>query len=113
LWNETSNKLTGATLLSELEIVDASNAWSSVVGIYFLVKGTKVVYVGQSLNVHRRISDHRDKDFDRYAVIQCPSAMLDKLESLYIHTLRPILNGEYAPGMKLAPLRINKLLESV
>ena len=38
-------------------------------GIYFLIKGRNVVYVGQSENCEHRINSHaNDKDFDRYFI---------------------------------------------
>ncbi len=72
-----------------------------------LVKGDRVVYVGQSINVFARISGHHIKDFESFAFIPCNQTILDRLESLYIHILRPPLNGKIDGGERmLAPLNL-------
>lgn len=91
------------------EIVASSAPWSNVCGIYFLIRGKEVVYVGQSIEVHSRICKHK-KEFDSYAYIECDRKMLDRLESLYIHVLRPALNGIYSNGRAASPLRLDQLL---
>lgn len=102
--------LTGKTLLREKEIVDAAVPYVKATGIYFLIHLKKVVYVGQSLNVFSRMNDHaKSKSFDSFAYIPCSSLLLDKLESLYIHVLRPPLNGEIG-GRKIAPLSLDEVL---
>jgi hypothetical protein len=53
------------------------------VGIYFLLRGGHVVYIGQSKNLLFRIGAHiaeAGKDFDAYAVLPCEPSELDKLE---------------------------------
>lgn len=109
LVNKTALTLTGKTLLREAEIVNAANTWELATGVYFLVDSGKVVYVGQSVNVYARIAQHHDKVFDSFAFIPCEKDMLNALESLYIHVLRPPLNGNMYGG-KQAPLALNKLL---
>ena len=109
---------TGKVLLREDELVEASEEYSPLVGVYFLIKGHRVVYVGQSVNVHSRISAHKDdrKDFDRWAMVACKRDELDVVESLYIHMLRPPLNGVDARGDEttmVAPLSLKKLLAKV
>lgn len=104
--------LTGRTLLQEHEIVSAKNPWKSGSGIYFLIKDNRVVYVGQSVSVHSRIGGHKDKDFDHYAYILCGKEILDALESLYIHVLRPPLNGLDNSGKPVAPMRLSDILAS-
>jgi hypothetical protein len=108
LSDKTALTLTSKVLLSEAEIVGAANSWELATGVYFLVGGDKVVYVGQSVNVYARIAYHTDKVFDSFAFIPCGKEMLDSLESLYIHVLRPPLNGDMRGG-KQAPLSLNKL----
>jgi len=109
LVNKTALTLTGKTLLREGEIVSAANTWELATGVYFLIDGNKVVYVGQSVNVYARIASHHDKGFDSFAFIPCDKATLDNLESLYIHVLRPPLNADMH-GRKQAPLSLNKLM---
>mgnify|MGYP003652345809 CR=1 FL=1 len=89
-----SNTLTGKHMVSEQAIVSESTSFEDQCGVYFLVKGSRVVYVGQSVHISARLSDHtKNKDFDSYAFIQCPPAKLDVLESLYIHALAPEYQG--------------------
>jgi len=109
LSDKTALTLTSKVLLSEAEIVSAANSYELSTGVYFLVDGDRVVYVGQSVNVYARISQHHDKVFDSFAFIPCERDMLNSLESLYIHVLRPPLNGNQHGG-KQAPLSFNKLM---
>ena len=110
LSDKTALTLTSKVLLSEAEIVSAANPYELATGVYFLVNGNKVVYVGQSVNVYTRISEHHDKLFDSFAFIPCKREVLNTLESLYIHVLRPPLNGNQHGG-KQAPLSLNKLIK--
>lgn len=105
-----SGKVTGAFLLSEEEIVSSSATYASHTGVYFLISGQKVVYVGQSFNVFGRIPNHVGIAFDSYAFVSCDRDQLDVLESLYIHLLRPVNNGSRADGSKYAPLTLCELL---
>jgi hypothetical protein len=69
--------------------VPVDGAWA---GVYFLVLGDVVVYVGKSTNVGARLREHkRDnvKTFDRVAHIQCDASELDHLEKVYITKLKP------------------------
>jgi hypothetical protein len=110
--NKTAMTLTSQALWSEADIVKAANTWALATGIYFLIDNGKVVYVGQSVNVYARISYHYDKVFESFAFIPCEKRMLDKLESLYIHVLRPPLNGDHVGGAKHAPMAFDKLLKA-
>jgi hypothetical protein len=109
LVNKTALTLTGKTLLREEEIVNAANTWELATGVYFLIDGDRVVYVGQSVNVYARIASHHDKVFERFAFIPCKRDVLDSLESLYIHIFRPPLNAD-THGRKQAPMSLDKLL---
>jgi hypothetical protein len=106
--------LTNKALLPEEDIVRASLPWEKSSGVYFLIADREIVYVGQSVNVYSRIDEHaKGKDFDRYAYVPCPIEMLDKLESLYIHCLRPRLNGSLNGSngkVKNAPISLELLL---
>lgn len=108
--NNVSSALTGKVLLSERELVAGASAWDPICGVYFLVKDMRVVYVGQSVDIFARVSEHRAKImFDSISFIRCAKSGLDVLESLYIHTLKPPRNGRSAYG-KAAPLSLEKLL---
>ena len=99
-------------LYREEEIVNSKRTYGGSSGVYFLIKGSKVIYVGQSVNVFARISSHvQYKDFDSYAYVSCSRDKLDILESLYIHTLSPPLQGKnYNGGGFSAPINLPSLL---
>ena len=95
---------------SEEQIVKHATPWTGQAGVYFLVKLDKVMYVGQSVNVAVRIAQHGDKDFDSVTIIRCDPKVLDLVESLYIHFLRPPLNGTTTFKSMIAPVSLDKLL---
>lgn len=109
LFNAVSARLTNKFLLTEEEIVAAALPWEQASGVYFLIRQGRVIYVGQAVNVYVRISQHGHKRFDSYAYLPCPVDMMDKLESLYIHLLRPELNGDQVDGAKYAPIQLKDL----
>lgn len=75
------------------EIVGSAVPIPETSGIYFLIKGDTVVYVGQSKNVYSRIRRHLDtKVFDKINVIACEESELNRLESMYIRKFSPVLN---------------------
>lgn len=100
------------SLYTEREIVNSKRTYGGSSGVYFLIKGIKVIYVGQSVNVFARISSHvQYKDFDSYAYVSCSRDKLDILESLYIHTLSPPLQGKNSNGGGFsAPINLPSLL---
>lgn len=65
-------------------------------GIYFLIKGSEIVYIGKSeSNIFDRISVHnKNKDFDEYSyeLIDDKDINLDKIESDYIAKFTPKYN---------------------
>ena len=62
-------------------------------GVYFLFKGTRIVYVGQSRHIDSRIRQHfGNKDFDSIQAMAVPEELLDSVEVYWIQRLRPILN---------------------
>lgn len=83
-------------LLEWTDVLDQSVSTESYCGIYFLINGHTIVYVGQSKNVIRRIGQHNDKDFDRFAWVLCQPSDLDKLEVAYIAKFNPPLNVMHA-----------------
>lgn len=111
--NSVSAAVAGSALLREDEIAKAALPWAKASGVYFLLDGDEVVYVGQAVNVYSRIGQHTGKRFDRYAFVPCAVDALDRLESLYIHCLRPRLNGVQANGANCAPINLTALLGMV
>lgn len=84
------------------EILEAAVPFQRASGIYFLIKGLEVVYVGQSLDLLHRIARHRreGRDFDGYAHIACAPEKLDELEAQYIAAFAPRHNMSF--GRKAA-----------
>ena len=79
------------------EIVSASYPFATS-GIYFLIKAGQVVYVGQAIDLLRRINRHRQdggKDFDAFTYIPAPPEELNGLEATYIKALMPRLNMSF------------------
>jgi hypothetical protein len=111
--NAVSAVLTNKYLLDSNDIVKVALPWKRACGVYFLILDGVVVYVGQSANIYSRICQHTDKHFDKYAYVPCEVELLDKLESLYIHLLKPKLNGNNNPNEKAAPINLRKLLNMV
>lgn len=102
----------GKPLLTEDAIAARREMLPSVCGVYFLLMGSRVVYVGQSRQMITRISEHMrsNKVFDGWSYITCEQSQLDIIESLYIHFLKPPLNGGSANnGWVPAPLRLSDI----
>jgi len=106
LFNLQSLALTGKAMVSVKDILASAEPYENISGVYFLVCGGAVVYVGQSVAIHGRIRTHISdgKVFDRVAYIKCDPEKLDLLESLYIHHINPEGNGNSQHGWKHAPL---------
>lgn len=63
--------------------------------VYFLSLNGKVVYVGQSVNLGSRLSEHvRGKTFDSVFYLPVPRNALNDVEGHFIRALRPPLNGK-------------------
>lgn len=61
--------------------------------VYFLLRGRVVVYVGQSVQLLRRIISHQaDKEFDRVLFIVVPATQLSEIERKFIKLLKPEYN---------------------
>ena len=113
---EVCVKMTGKTLHTETEIVAVSEPYKIMCGVYFLVSNDRVVYVGQSVNIPARVAQHKTsgKTFDRVAFVECEKEWLNVLESLYIHVLRPSLNGDSnTKGLKASPLSMQDMLRYI
>lgn len=67
-----------------------------VSGVYFLLRDGEIVYVGESGDIMRRLSDHfkdAEKMFDSYHVLECNEAVRKSLEAQYIAKFLPPLNA--------------------
>ena len=73
-------------------------------GIYFLVSGDEIAYVGQSKYIKSRVSTHaieKAGKFDRVAFIEVDCALLDSVESRFIQIFNPRLNSNNLPKSTL------------
>ena len=78
--------------------------YEPVCGVYFLFMGDALLYIGQSIDVHARLSNHRKSSpfvFDSFHVEPCHKDKLNALESIYINTHLPPENTKI-PGRKEA-----------
>lgn len=80
-------------LLSKETLIQQAISNLAVCGVYFLIKGDEIVYIGQSVNIFARMSGHGNKDYDGITFVPCDKSELDILESLYILAYQPKLNG--------------------
>jgi len=99
-------------LINQNQIIEKSISYDSIkkIGIYFLIKDKQIIYIGQSINIHNRLSHHSSrKQFDAISIIECNPDNLDELESLYIHAIKPCLNGNGKKGEKNAPFNRREL----
>ncbi|MDC8446472.1 MAG: DUF4224 domain-containing protein [Nitrosomonas sp.] len=82
-------------LLTRKQILRRAKPVKPVCGIYFLLCGSEVVYVGQSINLIERIGNHLRNDqmlFDAFYYIEAKKEDLLILEKKYIKKLNPYLN---------------------
>lgn len=64
-------------------------------GVYFWVDGGRIVYVGQSTELHFRHGTHYSKHWrepEYIYVIDVPKKFMSHVETYYIHLLTPLIN---------------------
>ena len=87
LFNMRLNRIDSANMLSDLGIKSAGKS-----GVYHLVDGCEVVYVGQTSNLKCRIASHmRDKKFSSVNFFECKDN-LNNEEAADIVKYKPVLN---------------------
>jgi hypothetical protein len=68
-------------------------ASNRICGVYVLFYGNRVIYVGQSVDVQTRITNHKiEKPYTRCLVKELPEEQLDEVERALITVLQPPLN---------------------
>ncbi len=83
----------GSALPGTDDILAAQAPNQPISGIYFLIEGDEIVYVGQSIDVHSRLITHRQqKQFSHFSYIEVPPELLDIVERAYISRFKPRLN---------------------
>lgn len=81
--------------LHNLQFIDIPNQFPLISGVYFLVYEGVIVYVGKSTDVVARISTHVKEDiklFQNAFFINVPEKDLSRVESAFIHVLKPYYN---------------------
>jgi hypothetical protein len=88
-----------------------------ICGVYFLLHGEDVVYVGQSKDIVARVNMHIDeqiKTFDRVLYLPCAQGLLDYYEKRLIALLRPHYNiASPSNRMGVANLVVAELRKAV
>lgn len=59
-------------------------------GVYILLNGFEVIYIGSSVNIERRLTGHKNKDYDHYVIIECKRHKM--MEKKLIRLINPPLN---------------------
>lgn len=100
------------------DIITNSIVLEPIVGVYFLINGNELVYIGQSTDMAKRITAHKNEKritFNRYSFVECGIDELDIIESLYIHAYRPKKNGKVRnnPEAKYAPVSFLGIVENM
>jgi hypothetical protein len=63
--------------------------------VYFLIENDEIIYIGQSVDLLRRIETHsKDKEFDQVSIYQVHENYLDIAEMINIVTYNPRLNSQ-------------------
>jgi hypothetical protein len=60
-------------------------------GVYFLFDKGRLIYIGQSINVEKRLSVHH-VEYDAFRIIQCHTNDLLKYERRLINYFKPTMN---------------------
>ena len=64
-----------------------------VAGIYFLTLDEELVYIGQTINVYKRLADHRrDKEFDNAYFLPITKTFLNSIETYFLNKYKPEYN---------------------
>lgn len=81
------------TMATTADILNERIQAPIISGIYFLISGNEIIYVGQSRNILYRVGYHsRSIAFDAYSVLPCPPGNLTDLERKMIKKFNPRLN---------------------
>lgn len=69
-----------------------------MIGVYFLLLNNEIIYIGQTTNLKKRLTQWNSKrEFDDYRIFECPVKKLNGYEKYCIQLLRPILNKSLNP----------------
>jgi predicted GIY-YIG superfamily endonuclease len=81
--------------------------------VYFLFSRNKLIYIGMTCNVPKRLADHGVDKFDRFRSIDCG----DKKRAFYyeqrlIRYFKPIMNATSKEAKETASFKIRKELRN-
>ncbi len=80
---------------TDINSLERHSKSKTIVGVYFLYKAEKLVYIGQSGDVFNRVNIHRKtKDFDTYSYIEMGIDSAKLYERLLINKYTPELNKD-------------------
>lgn len=71
--------------------------------VYFLLRSGRVVYIGQTINLRKRLPKHYKKRYDAVRWILCPKELLLHYESRWINRFKPKYNKKPGPLSVLGP----------
>ncbi|MFC3338766.1 hypothetical protein [Paracandidimonas soli] len=100
---------TADAFLDKSNVLERAEPCRRLCGVYFLLDGDDIVYIGQSTNIINRIAQHVDKAFERFAYIECEQSALNMVESIFIHRYRPKLNFVRVAGYLVAPVSLSDI----
>lgn len=89
---EKTNCRDEENLLERNTIMKRAIPIKPVSGIYFLIAGGVIAYVGKSKNIMVRLGNHlfdKEKMFDAFAYIAVPKGRLSEMERKYIRKFSP------------------------
>jgi predicted DNA-binding transcriptional regulator AlpA len=118
-FNELSFLMVGSPMLSKRSLLlmktNKFNELPLESGVYFLIDGDNLIYVGQSEKIKSRVfsRDHLEdesKKYNSFSYILCGKHQLNALESIYIHTFNLPRNRTVDGKRVYAPLSIERLL---
>lgn len=94
-------------LMSLSDILQTAEPAEPKIGIYILIRGYEIVYVGRTQNAFARVAAHQKSQikFDRWKFIPCEYNEQQRLEARYISAFNPPWNfskpiiGDVLPRM--------------
>ena len=89
---EAGRPIDDGKLLELPNLLKRSIPLAGTPGIYFLFANGQLMYVGRSINLWRRIEEHKRRSFDSYSFVPCQVADLTRLEARYIDKFKPPWN---------------------
>ena len=103
-WLENGLRI-GLIMLTGHEILMRAQPSRKKTGIYFLISGGEIVYVGKSINIDQRIWNKdgqkwKSRSWEAWHWIECDVSQLDELERQYIDALSPKWNCDTETRVK-------------